>query len=319
MKFPQALLFALCGILQCNLAVSTFCSGRDQIQLPAGSSKNFACPGTTNGQVRIRWETTNLNAEGFSDDEYFINVFDDADQVYRDGQHEDAAFGFSGTLGSAGGDNWVVQFACDLEVFFLNCEDGDFSFVLVDCGCPAGMEVDEECSISSLNSATDATCVPMATPNPTKAPVATPNPTRAPVTPSPTDGPGTDAPVTPSPTDVPAASPATPGGPGNCFSGETLVQVKNERSCNSYNEDGYLPYAALGLEFANLMDKQNLFVQVAMLSLVLLVIGVFLSIEVLFGAAHGPLLVFLIIPGIYRGYQMYGSRANKKGNAKKLV
>lgn len=51
------------------VVADVFCTGGSDIDVGATERKSFSCPGTTNGQVRIFWETRNNNAEGFDDDE----------------------------------------------------------------------------------------------------------------------------------------------------------------------------------------------------------------------------------------------------------
>jgi hypothetical protein len=226
---------------------SVFCTGGDAIDIQRNEKKAFACAGTTLGTVRLYWETSNTANKGFADDEYvkcttvipfifhvvvspsyfciksiryFINVLDDASRVYRSGQWSNEAFASSVPLGDGnGGNNWVVEFECNLETPLSDCEDGDFSFALVDCGCPEGEGVVDACSVSSLATATDAVCAPTASPS--AAPTSTDEPTSSPSlrpTPKPTS-----APV---PTSTSPPTPTPSSAPGFCFSAETTVNVE---------------------------------------------------------------------------------------------
>ena len=156
---------------------------------------------------------------------YFVNVLDDATEVYSSGQWTDAASQSSAALGDAdGGSNWVVEFECNLEFSLFSCEDGAIEFALVDCGCPEGEAVAEECVVSSLANAQDAVCEP--TLAPTSAPPTTAAPSLRPTTAAPiTAAPVTAAPVTASPV---APSPSPPSAGGVCFSGETTVEVQGQ-------------------------------------------------------------------------------------------
>ena len=169
---------------------AVFCSqSPDIIELDARETKLYSCSGTAGSPVHLIWKTAAVNGpQGFSDDEYFINVYQDNAQVYRSNHIEDLAgtqqsSGLIGTF-TSGGSSISVEFECNLEFSSADCDDGSFEFKLVECGCPNGSDPIEPCNVASLETTRDAVCDP-------SAPPATPSPPGS--SPSPSPGGGSDA------------------------------------------------------------------------------------------------------------------------------
>jgi len=139
---------------------SVFCErSAAKIQVPSDSTKNFPCAGVANGKTKFIWKTTNTNTEGFSDDEYYVNVVQNGNRLYRSSQKFNQA---SGTMTVEAGTpklgGYNVQFECNLEFSILNCEDGNMDFKLVDCGCPGDKVPIIPCNVDSMEKAADAVC-----------------------------------------------------------------------------------------------------------------------------------------------------------------
>lgn len=179
------------------------------------SQRTTVCNMPHHGQTRFIWKTVGTSVAGLDDDEYYIKVFQDGNEVYRSSQKFDEASGSSGNarLGDPNGGHYVVKFDCDLENPFASCEGGTFEFKLVDCGCPGGEDPLLDCDVSALERARNAVCP--ATPEPSMPPSLPPSflPSLGP----------TPLPTSSSPTASLGSSSEAPG--SGCFSGETQVHV----------------------------------------------------------------------------------------------
>ena len=137
----------------------------ERIQVDNKATKIYDCDaGVT--PVRFLWRTAALNNQGFSDDEYFINAYQEVSgnfvQVYQTPDEVDgmvAAEAISEVIGSGEVSRFRAEFECNLEVPFKSCEDGTFEFAFVACGCPVGQILLEPCVATSLETARDAICI----------------------------------------------------------------------------------------------------------------------------------------------------------------
>ena len=106
------------------------------------------------------WRTTGTDNLGFSDDEYFINAYQDISgsfvRVYRT---PDQIEGMSDAIGTGNRESrFCVEFDCNIENPFLGCEGGTFEFAFVSCGCPDGFLKIEGCVATSLVETKDSVC-----------------------------------------------------------------------------------------------------------------------------------------------------------------
>lgn len=139
----------------------SFCTGGpDSIFLDHDASTSWNCEGEPNGKVKLAWKTTGVSSEGFSDDEYYVRLFQAAEMLYSSEQQisKYESTGDSGVslLGSAGAGGFQVVFQCDLEFSFRDCEGGSLEFKVVDCGCPGGEDPLLDCTVSSFEKARNA-------------------------------------------------------------------------------------------------------------------------------------------------------------------
>lgn len=192
---------------------TVFCE--DRISINTRFTRTKTCSGPFYGQARFFFETHDTAGQGFDDDEYVIRVFQGGTEVWASTERGRAGTGSSRDelLGTASGGIWQVQFDCTLDSIWNKCENGDFEFRLVDCGCGGGAAPLLECDIQTVNRARNALCP--ATPAPT------PEPTPVPTTLAPSEPPETST-----PTIRPTRALAEEGQFG-CFSGEVLVDVKD--------------------------------------------------------------------------------------------
>lgn len=129
------------------------------IDLDHDESEAYPCTGDDPvGQTRLVWRTTDTTGDGFSDDEYYVKVYQNGVQRYSSGQKFSSGSGTSGLIGIAGLGGYQVKFECDLEWSLSDCENGDFDFRLVDCGCPQGDIPVVPCNVDSIESAANANC-----------------------------------------------------------------------------------------------------------------------------------------------------------------
>ena len=147
-------------------AHTVFCRGQPApINTDNNSRQSFDC-GLGLPPVRFLWRTTGTDSLGFSDDEYFINAYQDISgsfvRVYRSpDQIEDmvGSSGISGAIGTGEESRFRAEFDCNIENVFLNCEGGTFEFAFVSCGCPDGFLMIEPCVATTLEEARDSVCV----------------------------------------------------------------------------------------------------------------------------------------------------------------
>ena len=146
-------------MLQALLArtVTSMCSGGNpNIYLDHDHSELFDyC--YTHGRAAMAWETYGGD---FSDDEYFIQLYQGGSEIYWAGQFEGHASGSSGVRGTVGGKNgFQPRFKCDLEASLQHCDNGGFRYKVVDCGCQDGYDEIQACKYDTYSTAQDAVCV----------------------------------------------------------------------------------------------------------------------------------------------------------------
>jgi len=183
MKRVALLVTAVC---LAHLPTGTFaqCAATTSISVPEKESiTTIACE--RNGPVVFIWETFGE----LDDDEYFIYLEQNEQQIYSSGNWEiiGKASDQSQLIGATNGGTYFVRFRCDLEGNFVStvsCDAATLKYTIVDCGCPDGYNVLQECSLASLDSATDAWCA-VATETPAGLPISAPTtpPTVAPTNP----------------------------------------------------------------------------------------------------------------------------------------
>lgn len=147
-------------------APSVYCRGLPEtIDVDNDARKTFDCD-LGIPPVRFLWRTVGTVGEGFADDEYFINAYQDVSgsfvRIYRTPDQVEGmagADGTSGAIGSGEASRFRAEFECNLENPFMSCEGGTFEFVFVSCGCQSGQIRLAACVASSLETAQDVVCV----------------------------------------------------------------------------------------------------------------------------------------------------------------
>ena len=101
-----------------------YCQNDGTIDVEVRSSRRTVCENKYHGPLHFFWETVGTSSSGLSDDEYFILVKQDGEEIYNSGQLFDQSSNSSSPLLTTEENNgpFVVEFDCDLENPFASCE-----------------------------------------------------------------------------------------------------------------------------------------------------------------------------------------------------
>lgn len=161
----------LCVLALLLISLPTFVTAElsGEYSIVLDSFETGAVPNTKDtwfhGPVKFVWTVTCTDDPlgCFDDDSYMVELLRDGATIYtsgiRDGNYEDIE---SGVLNTVGGKLYEIEFRCFngffWSFFYDRCEGDIFKFALVDCGCPTGLEVVEECTADAVDTAADAVC-----------------------------------------------------------------------------------------------------------------------------------------------------------------